>query len=142
MADNMDEQVRQLIELVNTKENEIKKAANPTWETNCVFKNNEITKNIRSISDIKDAIHYYKFIINDQELHTKACNDLGVEDDYMFNGYSLKQWRNDFCNIVNNISLNSKKKSLSVLKAKLDKLVSEDERKRIELENIKKELGV
>jgi flagellin-specific chaperone FliS len=140
--ENMDTQVRSLIDLVNEQEKEIKKASNPEWKTNCVFRNENITKNIRSISNVKDVIHFYKLILNDNSMHNRACVDLGIDYQYMFNGFSLEDWKNDFTNIINSITLNDKKKKLNTLKSKLDSLISEDERKRIELENIKKELGV
>lgn len=139
---NIDDQVRELIKLVNDKESGIKEATNPIWETNCVYKMDNITRNIRSISDVDDAISLYKRILSDYKNHNEACKDLGLELEYKFNNFTLEQWKNDFKNVVSNITLSREKKNLSILKSKLDNLVSEDERKRIELESIKRELGL
>ena len=138
----MDSQVRELIALVNSKEEEIKSVNNQIWETNCIFKTSSSTTNIRSITKLEILLPLYKELLADFKNHNLACEDLGLDIEYSFNGYSISQWKNDFKNVIDKIEVSSKKKSLDQLKKKLDSLVSEEERKRIELENIKKELGI
>jgi hypothetical protein len=57
-------------------------------------------------------------------------------------GFTFSQWSNDFKTRLNQIELSENKRKLEVIETKLNGKISKEYREKLELEEIKKELGI
>lgn len=138
-----DAQIQKLIDIVQVKRDEIKKAERPNWKTNCSFgfdenKSNRI--NLQVVSDTKVLSKILGFLYSISSSHDKANKALGLEDPFIWLGYPLIDWEEDLKTRVNKIQITKKKKDLDVWEGKLDKLISPERRAQMELDAIEKEL--
>lgn len=145
MATEKDKQIEELQAIVLQQKEEIAKTEKLSWITNCSFsydKNSANRLNLQVINDIEELISILSFLISKEKDHKAATDILELEHPFKWMGYSLKDWQTDIKSRVHKIKISDKKKKLEVLQTKLNNLVSEERREEIELDNIKKELGL
>jgi hypothetical protein len=130
-----DKQIVELQKIIQLKKDEISKIESPNWETNCVFKHENISLNLHVISE-KDLIWLAGFILSHKEFHDKANTALGTTLEFKHQGYTCEQWISDIKKRVNKLQVSSKKKDLDVLETRLEKLLSPELREQKELDEI------
>src|SRR5688500_10220705 len=143
MEKNRDKIVRELLGVVEQKKAEIAKAEKPKWETNCSWsydKNGQSRTNLQTVTDVNEIGHMLGFLYETSGNFQKAKETLGVDTEFKWLGFTEKEWLADFKTRVNKIQITKKKAELAEIESKLEKLVSKEERERIELENIQKAL--
>ena len=69
-----------------------------------------------------------------------AAKELGVAPSNNWMGSPFSAWKTDIKNRVDQININTKRKELESLEARLDKLISVEQRRELELEDIAKSL--
>lgn len=140
-----DELVLQLIAKVKQKKSEISAAQKPRWETSCTlgYSPDSVQDriNIQTVTDINKLVDLYAFLDAKQEYYNVAAEVLGTSSKIKYMGYSFADWKKDIKSRVDQININSKKKDLETLEARLDKLVTPEQRRDIELAEIQKELA-
>jgi len=140
-----DELVLQLIAKVKQKKSEISAAQKPKWETSCTFStdpdNVQSRVNLQTVTDINKLIDIYAFLLFKEEYYNVAAECLKVSTKGKYMGYSFADWKKDVHARVDQVNINSKKRDLETLEARLDKLVTPEQRRDIELEAIQKELA-
>ena len=135
-----DELVLKLFNTVKEKQKEIEKAERPKWVTSCTLGQNpdsvQDRVNIQTVTDIDKLILLYGFL----ELRNKeffvGCSELGIKKKFKWMGYSVDDWKTDIKSRVAQININTKKKELQVLEERLDKLISTEQRRGLELAEI------
>ena len=142
-----DKQVEKLFEVVQAKKAEIKKADKPNWLTNCSFRwdadSNSGSFNIQTVSDPNVLVLAYARLSMLEETSENAAKELGVENyEFKHLGFPAADWKTDFKTRVTKINISKEKTKLAALEARLDKLVSPEQREALELEAIQKELGL
>jgi len=137
-----DEKVKSLLERVRVKRNEIQSAERPVWETHLSFSFEEISvkdrTNIQVVSDLSKLVDITAFLLTRSSFHSQACERLGVEMKFEWMGFPVASWIKDIQTRINQIQINNKKKDLDALEKKLDSLVSPEQRRALELEEIEK----
>ena len=140
-----DSQVKKLFDLVQSKKLVIEKAEKPCWETNRNFGFSASSAHDRvdvgTITDSRKLVEMYAFLIDRQEKSEKAAKELGVDFNFSWLGFSTDEWKSDFQTRINQISLQSKKKELSQIEARLNAIISPELRAQMELEEISKVLN-
>lgn len=140
-----DEIVQDLVQVVRQKREEINKAEKPNWVTNGSFKyvkgSTSGSFNLQTVSDKKVLIEATAFLIDKSKSYGLACDALGVNDEFEWFGFSLEDWTSDFKTRITKIQITQKKKELELYESKLDKLISPEMRREIELEEITKGLS-
>jgi hypothetical protein len=139
-----DELVQQLIAKVQEKKAAITKAEKPNWETNCSFgylQSSSNRVNLQTVGDVQELIQMLGFLIQQEMQYTLAASRIGFKADFKWLGFTLSQWENDITTRVNKIQLSEKKKELATLEARLDKLLSPELKRKLELEEIQKGLA-
>ena len=135
--------IRQLFEKLNSKKVEIQKAERPKWNTNLSFRFDEDKAdhvNIAVITDVKKLVELAAFLIG-KENNWKAANTaLGLKEPFKWLNRTPKEWFEDFRTRIDQIQISKKKEEFAALEAKLNMLVSPEERRRIEIEEIQKAL--
>ena len=112
------------------------------WQTNGVFKFSPSEYfNINVTTDTTKFASALGSLLGNAEYFAQACKMLGVKGEFKWDGYSLEDWKTDFQTRVKIIEYDNKKKLLDATKAKLQSLVSEEERTAMELEDIQKLLA-
>lgn len=143
-AKTQDEIVQELLDVIEEKKSEISKAERPNWITNGSFKyakGSTESFNLQTITDINVFINALAFLIDREKSFNEASERLGVEDKFTWFGYSVEDWQTDFKTRITKIQIVSKRKELEVLESRLNKLISPELRKAMELEEITKALS-
>lgn len=145
MATEKDKIVDELLKVIKEKKQAITKAEKPNWITNCAFrfsKEFSTSVNLQVVSDIDDLISILALLYEKESAYDKAKEFLGVDGEFKWFGYSVSEWASDIKTRVDKIQIIDKKKELEKLESRLDKLISKERREELELEAIKKELGM
>lgn len=143
---DLDLKIRELFDKVQQDKEEIKNIEKPSWETNSSFSyspgsNDRI--NIQAVSKIDDIIRILSFLLEKESFHTKAVSELGVENnEFLWMGFTLAQWTKDLKTRINKIQINDKKQKLSILEERLNRAISPEMRRQLEVEAIQKEMGL
>ncbi len=142
-AKTADEVVQDLVQIVKQKREEIAKAERPNWITNGSFKyakGSAESFNLQTISDVNVFINALAFLIDREKSYKLACEQLGVESDFDWFGFSVADWSSDFKTRITKIQITQKKKELEVFEADLDDLISPEKRRKMKIEKITKGL--
>lgn len=142
-----DEAVMQLLVKVEQKKDEIKKLKQkPTWHTNCSFGyENDPDKskdrvNIQTRRET-DLIDFYAFFLQREEYLTRVGSELGIPVELTHLGYSIAEWKSDLKTRLGQLSIEQKQKELEELDKRVNKLVSPDQRREMELKALQAILG-
>lgn len=141
-----DEQVQQLIALVKTKKDEIAKAESPGWKTSCSFATDPVTRpnertNIQTVTDIDQLIGILAFVRARAKEFDEAAEVLGVSTKFKWMGHTVADWQADIQKRINKVQISKKKADLQTLEDRLDKLISPELRREMELAEIQKMLA-
>lgn len=142
-----DQVIDSLFEKVKQKKAEIAKAEKPNWVTNCTFSfrgniSASESVNIQTITDVKEMVRILTFLIREESFNDEATKRLGLEEtsDFKWMGYTVKEWETDLKTRLNKVLIDRKRSELKNLEERLDKLVSPEKRREMELAEIAKEL--
>ena len=145
MANEKDKIIDELFKVVQAKKAEIENTEKAKWQTNCNFAYDLDTNrryNLQTISDINQVVDMLAHLIVKRSANTEAAKILGVDSKFEYMGFTFDQWEVDFKTRVEKIQISAKKTELKQLEERLDKLVSKEKREEMELEAIKKQLGL
>ncbi|UTS52112.1 hypothetical protein [Synechococcus phage BUCT-ZZ01] len=144
---DIDSKVRELLNVVTQKKKEIADKETITkmkWLTNCTFpfgdsrpNRNIQTANQEQVLEVARTLTMHEFF--DTAAKTKLGMSLDVVSVYA--GFNVTSWYTDLQKRLAVISLNEEKRKLDDLEAKLNTLVSPEQRRAMELEAVMKELG-
>jgi hypothetical protein len=144
MEQNIDKVVQDLIALAKKKKEEISKAERPNYKTNCSFRYNpEIAQNIniQVCADVEQLTSILGFLLMQETNYNEASNRLGIISKFKWGGFSLDEWESDLQLRVTKIQITKKKQELETIENRLDKLISPELRRQMELEEISKMLA-
>ncbi len=136
--ESVDKAVLELLVKVDKKKKEIAKAkVRPSWKTSCTFgKDPNSTQdriNIQTVRETRKLVEILAFLNSQQESLKKAAEELGVEFDGNWQNYSINDWKEDLKTRVNQLSVESKQKELDALDERVNRLVSPEQRRVMEL---------
>jgi len=145
MKETTDSKVKKLFDLVQSKKLAIEKAEKPCWETsrNFGFSTNSAHDrvDVGVITDSRKLVEMYAFLIDRQEKSEKAAKELGVDFKFTWLGFGITEWKSDFQTRIDQISIQSKKKELSIIEARLNVIISPELKAQMELDEISKVLN-
>lgn len=141
-----DSVVLQLLEKVEEKKRQIGEAERPAWRTNCSFGysqdvNNRL--NIQTIKELDVLLDIYGFLQEKFNRYTAAVAALKLEKEaptFKHLGFSFEDWASDIRTRIDGLRIKNKKDELSKLEARVNALVSPEQRRKIELEKLAKEI--
>ena len=148
-----DEAVMELLIKVQRQKVEIKTGKKtPHWRTNCTIGFDPSKKlsaasgeahdmiNIRVARESK-LIEIWAFLLQRENYQSKAANDLSLPDDKMYMGYLFSGWKEDLKFRAEQLSVERKQKEVAELDARVNKLVTPEQRRVMEIEAIQKMLS-
>lgn len=142
---SVDQAVMDLLVRVDAKKKEIASAkVRPSWKTNCTFGKDPSSAqdriNIQTVKEPRKLLEIYAFLTAQQrDLHA-ASEDLGLEFDGTWMNYPIKDWKEDLKTRSGQLSIEKKQKELDDLDARVNRLVSPDQRRAMELEALQQML--
>lgn len=145
MKKNSDKEIQELTRIVNSEKEAIAKAEKPNWKTNCSFrysKESSASINLQACGSIDDLVNILAFLYEKHDSHKKASIYLGLDTEFKWFGFTLEEWAYDIKTRVDKINITLKKDKLEILESRLNKLMSPELKVELELEEIKKSLGL
>jgi hypothetical protein len=141
VINDADQAVLDLLKKVAAKREEIKKAkTRPSWKTNCTFMKDPSTPqsvtNIQTVRDIRKLIEIQAFLMNQETTMNQAASELGVEFDGNWQGFSMDDWKEDLKTRAEQLQIDKNEKELEELDARVNKLVSPEQRREMELKTL------
>lgn len=144
-----DDIVMGLIAEIDRRKKAITVADNPKWVTNCQFHTNPDKPSDSNLiplhveSNVSKLINAAAAMLQAKESYEKAAKQLGVDNAPAFTwlGHSVDDWLHDFKARIGKIQIGKEKEKLKKLEDRLDKLVSPEQKAKLELEAIIAELG-
>ena len=129
MATKNDERVLQLKKIIDEKKSELKAVKRFTPLTNCVLNldNQSYNLNVLQLDDLK-------LLLVKLNMYLMSANDLDMGLD--ISGYNIAEWISDVKYKIEILERKKKESELKVLEAKLDKMLSDEKKTELELNEI------
>lgn len=124
-----DDRVLQLKKIVDEKKQELKTVKRFTPLTNCVLSldGQNYNLNILQLDDLE-------FLLVKLNMYLRSANDLDI--DLHISGYSITDWMTDIKSKMEIFEYKKKESELKVLEVKLDKMLSDEKKTELELDEI------
>lgn len=142
-----DQIVLQLLAKVEEKKKQIGNAERPSWNTNCSFgfdPNNNDRINIQVVRDLEVLVGIHAFLSHRYESYLNSLKSLGItekEAPFKYLGFSYENWASDIHTRLNGLRIKAKRDELASLEARVNGLVSPEQRRQIELQKLVAEIG-
>lgn len=142
-----DDAVMELLVLVGRKKEEIKRAKKrPAWKTNLSIGKEEPGSaagrvNIMTRTDPNEIVDWYVFLDQKEAGIEIAAKELGLPVDLTWLGYPIADWKEDLRSRATQLSVDIKKKEIEALDKRVNKLVSPDQRREMELKALQQILA-
>jgi hypothetical protein len=141
-----DDIVLQLLSNLAEKKKQIGDAERPSWNTNCSFgynpdNNNRI--NLATVTSVNELVSMRAHLHNLFSGFLASASALGVkveQADFKYLGYTFNQWEADIKARLNKLQIKAKQDELVELEARVNALVSPEQRREIELAKLMDEL--
>lgn len=134
---SVDQQVMALLQKVRQKKEAISTHKRPPWKTNCSYPTVDNQRiNIQTIRDVDKLLDIAAGILIDIEYKQRAANKLSLEFDQTINGYTAEDWLEDIQTRVNMLKIDREKIEIQELDKRINKLVSFEQRREMELREL------
>ena len=129
-----DERVLQLKKIIEEKKSELKTVKRFTPLTNCVLSldNQNYNLNVLQLDDLK-------LLLVKLNMYLMSAKDLGIVLE--ISGYNIAEWMTDVKSKMEIFEYMKKESELKMLEAKLDKMLSDEKKTELELDEIAALLG-
>ena len=129
MATKNDERVLQLKKIIDEKKAELKTVKKFTPLTNCILSldNQNYNLNVLQLDDLK-------LLLVKLNMYLMSANDLGIGLEV--SGYNIAEWMTDVKSKIEIFEYKKKESELKTLEAKLDKMLSDEKKTELELDEI------
>lgn len=141
---SLDSKVQKLFDIIQKKKANLATLERPNYKTNLSFiiDENDTSKRINLLV-INDSVRLLKILAGisllKKEFDTLSqANSLELE--FTYSGYSFDDWLNDITTLINRNNIKRVKDDLAIFEGKLSQLVSPEEKRRMEIEALEKEL--
>lgn len=143
MTENIDVKVQKLFERLSIKKKEVAALEKPAiYKTNLSFPfdvNKSERLNIQTAT-IEQVAHAFAFLIGHVTSFDQALKKLGAEVEFVWGGSTFDDWEHDMTQRVSRLNITQKKKELADLEKKLNNVVSPEQRRVMEVEELTKAL--
>lgn len=126
-----DQRILLLKQQIETKKEKLSKSSRFTPVTNCSLELNGERINIQTLG--KERALYVLVQLN---IYRLSLVDLGLLDEYKMSGYLVSEWIEDIKSRVDILSRKQEEQQLKAMEAKLTKLLSEEKKVELEIDEI------
>lgn len=140
-----DDLVKELFDKVQARKLEVEKAERPQWVTGGLFGYNAHSAHdrtdIKTITDQRKLVDILAFLKERSKSTMEAAESLGASYEFKWLGFTLEEWVSDIKLRFDQITLQTKRKELNDLEARLNTLISPELKAKMELEAIQAALA-
>lgn len=145
MTDQIDSKITELFAVLTKQKEEVAEALKTSqqkWKTNCSFPSVfGHTQPINIQTQTESAlIELLSDLLIHRDFSIKAAELLNTKFDNKWGGFNIDDWVEDFKTRIAKIQLAEKQNKLAQLEKRLDAIVSPEQRRKMELESLIKEL--
>lgn len=144
MANELDKKVQELYNVIQAKKAKIAKIERPNYKTNLSFPtslNDDSRRiNLQVYNDIPSLIIMLANLQTTKIQFDNISEELDIKAEFMYGGYKFEDWKHDFIAIINKVNIKKEKDDLASKESKLNLLVSPEEKRRLDIEALAKEL--
>ncbi len=138
--ESIDIKIKKLFEIIQEKKAKLAKLERPTYNTSCSFSRyNENPCNLH-VQPIESLVEILGWLTVKNEAFQTACKELNLDLKFEHLGKSYDNWKEDISTIINIKNITKEKRDLQEKENKLNQLISPEERRRLEVEALEKEL--
>jgi len=139
-----DERVIALFNIVKTKRAEISRTERPVYITGGQFRYSESmgqAVDLMTVKDIRKLKEIYMFL-TERSSHNEAANQFfGIDGNFTWLGFTIEEWFADLKTRGNILKVGKLKAELDVLETRLDKVLTPELRRQMDLEALEAELN-
>ena len=136
MAIKNDDRIIELKKQIETKRKQLsEKTSRFSPETNCILEFKGTTYNLNICS-----AEMLTLLLVELNMYVMSAADLGITLP-VISGYPIEMWMTDIKNKISALSVKQEDSNLKKMEAKLDKLLSDDKKTELELDEIASLLG-
>lgn len=142
---NLDNQVQELIKVVAQQKKEISNIERYSPFTHNIFKYDEHSKviSLHTINDTNTLVEILSFLLQKKNMCEESAKLLDIKDyEFKWQNFTFDEWKYDILARKNKIEISIKKATLKKLETRLEELKSPELKNQLELEDIKKTLGI
>lgn len=132
-----DEKILALRKQIENKKEELKKAVRFNPITNCSIELGGTRYNINTLTQEQLVI-----LLVELNMYKLSVDDLGIDKDtFMISGYIIDEWMTDIKCKLENLNQRTEQNKLKQLESKLTKMLSEEKKTELEIDEIEKLLN-
>lgn len=136
MNTNNDNRIIELKKQIETKRKQLsEKTSRFSPETNCILEFKGTTYNLNICS-----AEMLTLLLVELNMYVMSAADLGITPP-VISGYPIEMWMTDIKNKISVLSVKQEDSNLKKMEVKLDKLLSDDKKTELELDEIASLLG-
>ncbi|MFE6075601.1 hypothetical protein ACFVQB_14110 [Paenibacillus sp. NPDC057886] len=136
MANLNDSKILELKKQIEEKKKSVGKSKKFSPVTNCSIELDGVRINIQTLT--KEHIIALLIRLNS---YAASAKELSLLEQYVISGYGINDWIDDLKSKLDFINRKDEEHKLKIMEAKLDKLLSEDKKVELELDEISKMLN-
>lgn len=143
MSKDIDSKIIELFDVLSKQKKDLeatKKEIDRRWETNCSLQFGKDTPINLQTADEETLKSALARLLCQRDYDTKASALLGITEKPTINGFNFDSWLNDARKRLAMIQVTSKKRKLEELEARLNAIVSPEQKRQLELDALTKEL--
>lgn len=139
-----DEKVQLLFDKLQAKKAEIANAMKPQYITGGQFRYSESMStpiDIITVRDERKLVEILTFLKERSEKYVSAAEELGIDANFTWLGFSVDEWTTDLKTRVSILQLAKRKTELKELEERVNAIVSPELRRKMEVEALEKLLA-
>lgn len=139
-----DQIVLELLEKIQSKKAEIKSIERPQWKTSTTLGLDESSPNRTNLqveTDVSRLVGLHAFLSAKKDYYEQSRLELGVSGKFKWMAYSFEDWDADIRTRISQLEIKNKKAELDGLEARIDRLISPEQRRELELKALQYELS-
>ena len=138
-----DERVLALFEKLQSKKAEVANAERPVYVTGGQFRYSEsvgTSVDIMTVRDERKLVEILVFLKDRSERYPVACEELGVEAEFKWLGFTYDEWKQDLKTRVSVLQIAKRKAELKELEARVNAVMTPELRAELELKALEAEI--
>lgn len=143
---NIDDKILELFEIVKKQKIEVEnteKSSKKNWLTTCSFHSPFLSSPVNlQVASEKIVINCLSQLLILKKSHDEACDILNIKNEFTLDNFTYSQWVEDFQKRISHLRLKEEKNKLSKLEERLNSIVSPEQKRQMELDEISKILNV
>ena len=136
-----DERIQQMLQKIESQKTKISGIERYSPKTNMTIQTNDGRKNLNVVSDLNELCKIWAHIRSETVNNKVAAEELGLDFNDEFQGFSSNLWFDDIKARVNKVRISQERESLKKMETALENLMSNDFKVERELAKLEEMLG-